>query len=140
MNNFFNLEKANNFWIFQCHPQNIDLSTKYNDFSVLERKNEITPNDYFWLRFTGVENGFYGIGRTLTSAEDKPNKYGRWTCVYELIYLHQPPLLIKELKDDEILGNEANITGRQYTNQKIDLNIHMKILDYSKDRLINFSN
>ena len=129
----------NNYWIFQSNPKNFKLNNKYDDFSVRERKMEIKPNDFIWFRFTGKENGFYGTGRILTYAEAKPNLFGKWTCVYELLYLIDKPLLISELRKDKILGIDKNITGRQYNNQKISYITHSKLMNYCKNRTYKFT-
>ena len=126
-----------NYWIFQANPQNIDLSKKYDDFSVRERKYELNPNDLIWFRLTGNNNGFYAIGRILTHAEPRKNLFGNWTCVYEIQKLIDSPLFIKDIKDHPVLGKEKNIIGRQYNNQKINREIHLSLLELSKKRLIN---
>ena len=64
---------------------------------------------------------------------------GKWTCVYELLYLIDKPLLISELRKDKILGIDKNITGRQYNNQKISYITHSKLMNYCKNRTYKFT-
>ena len=138
MRNLLSKNQKLNYWIFQANPKNIDLSKKYNDFSVRERKSELNPNDLIWFRLTGENNGFYAIGRILTHAEPRKNLFGNWTCVYEIQKLIDSPLFIKEIKDHPLLGKEKNITGRQYNNQKINYKIHQNLINLTKNRLKDF--